>query len=299
MSYSCLFCNYYTNNKYNFNKHTLTNKHILNEKKNHTTNKKQTKNKQFTNILGTKTNNNDKSCYIINDNTETIILCKYCNKTFTHKNSMYRHIKYTCNKSKDEDLKELVRLMNLQLEKKDKEIQTLSKQMNKQNKQIEKLMNKLQVNTNIIQNNIIQNNNIQLLAYSDTDTSFLTDTDYISCLKKVTLCVKHMIEKIHFNPSNPQNNNIYISNMRDKYIMIYDGYKWILRNKEQEIDNLYETKEMMIEEWLDEEQHKYPTLRDKFIKYLNNKENDENMNLIKEEIKLMMYNNKQLKIDID
>ena len=49
MSYSCLFCNYYTNNKYNFNKHTLTNKHILNEKKII----QPTKNKQKTNNLQT------------------------------------------------------------------------------------------------------------------------------------------------------------------------------------------------------------------------------------------------------
>ena len=36
---------------------------------------------------------------------------------------MYHHIKYTCKKNKDEDLKELVRLMNLQLQKKDREIE--------------------------------------------------------------------------------------------------------------------------------------------------------------------------------
>ena len=295
MAYCCEICNYYTELRYNFNKHILTNKHIKNEDIQTRTNKKSSNYNHFTNKTPTKTN-------IILQKDDTIlsaIFCKYCNKKFTHKNSMYRHIKYTCKKSKDEDLKELVRLMNLQLEIKDKEIQTLSNQMNKQNKQIEKLMNKLQVNTNIIQNNIIQNNNIQLLAYSKTDTTFLTDNDYISCLKKVTLCVKHLIEKIHFNPSKPQNNNIYISNMRDKYIMVYDGYKWILKNKEQEIENLYENKEMMIEEWLDEEQHKHPKLRDKFIKYLNNKENDENMNLIKEEIKLMMYNNKQFKLELE
>jgi len=38
--------------------------------------------------------------------------------------------------------------------------------------------------------------------------------------------------------------------------------------------------------------HKYPELRQKFEKYLNNKENDETMNQIKDEIKLLMYNQK-------
>ena len=51
-------------------------------------------------------------------------------------------IKYTCSKNKDEDLKELVRLMNQKLET--------------QAKQIEKLMCKLEINGNVnIQNNTL------------------------------------------------------------------------------------------------------------------------------------------------
>jgi len=46
---------------------------------------------------------------------------------------------------------------------------------------------------------------------------------------------------------------------------------------------------------VDEYQHKYPELRQKFEKYLNNKENDETMNQIKDEIKLLMYNQKNKK----
>jgi hypothetical protein len=35
-------------------------------------------------------------------------------------------------------------------------------------------------------------------------------------------------------------------------------------------------------------------MKEKFIKYLNNKEKDETLNMIKDELKLMMYNKKQL-----
>jgi hypothetical protein len=52
----------------------------------------------------------------------------------------------------------------------------------------------------------------------------------------------------------------------------------------------------MLEEWLDEEQYKYPELKEKFLRYLNNKENDDTLNMIKDEIKIMMYNKaKQIK----
>jgi len=48
-------------------------------------------------------------------------------------------------------------------------------------------MGKLQVN---ITNNIVQNNHIQLLSYKETDTSHLTETDYVQCTKKGDLLCK-------------------------------------------------------------------------------------------------------------
>jgi len=175
-----------------------------------------------------------------------------------------------------------VRLLNNQLQVQNTQIQT-------QAKQIEKLMGKLEINGSFNTTNI--QNNIQLLAYKDTDLSHLTEKDYTQCIKKVNFCVMKLIEKIHFNPLKPENMNIYISNMKDKYLMVYDGINWNLANKRDELDKLYEEKEMMLEEWLDKSNIE---IKDKFIKYLNNKEDDETLNMIKEEIKLMMYNKKQL-----
>jgi hypothetical protein len=74
--------------------------------------------------------------------------------------------------------------------------------------------------------------------------------------------------------------------------MVYDGKNWNIANKVEEIEKLYEEKELMLEEWL--EQNKNTEMKEKFIKYLNNKENDETLNMIKDELKLMMYNKKQL-----
>jgi hypothetical protein len=227
-----------------------------------------------------------------NEKTSRDFTCKYCEQKFKFKQSMYRHIKYTCTKNKDEDLKELVRLMNIQIEQQKNELQSQKQEFNKkietQAKQIDKLMGKLEVgntfNTAIV-------NNIQLLGYRQTDVSHLTDQDYRSCIKRVNHCVKNMIEKVHFNPSKPENMNIYISNIKEKYIMVYDGANWNLANRKDELDRLYEEKEMMLEEWLDSNPDE--ELKQKFVRYLNNKDNDECLNRIKEEIKMMIYNSHQ------
>ena len=243
MSYICKKCKYTTSLKFNYTRHLTSELHTVKENK---------------------------------------LICKYCAKEYKHKSSLSKHIKYSCTKNKDEDLKELVRLMNLQLESERKEVQ---KQLQTQAKQIERLMGKLEINGSFNNNTI---NNYTLLAYRDTDITHLTQEDYRSCYKKVNHCVKHLIEKVHFNPSKPENMNIYISNMKDKYLMVYDGNNWNLANKHEEMDRLYEEKEMMLEEWLDSNPD--PILKEKFMKYLNNKESDECINHIKEEVKLLLYN---------
>ena len=56
--------------------------------------------------------------------------------------------------------------------------------------------------------------------------------------------------------------NIYISNLKNKYIMIYDGQNWTARDKKTELESLYAEKEMLLEQWLEEEC--YPELKEKF-----------------------------------
>ena len=261
MVYTCECCKYNTKYKANYTKHLKTEKHLL-----------------FNKTINTAS---------VSAMDPSQFICKYCEQEFTFKQSMFRHIKYSCTKNKDEDLKELVRLLNAQLEQQRNDFQT---QLQSQAKQIEKLMGKLEINGSFNTTNI--QNNIQLLAYKDTDISHLTEKDYSQCIKKVNYCVMKLIEKIHFNPNKPENMNIYISNMKDKYLMVYDGSNWNLANKKEELDKLYEEKEMILEEWL--EMNKDKEMADKFLKYLNNKETDECINRIKEEIKLMMYNKKEL-----
>jgi hypothetical protein len=285
--YHCELCNFSTPLKSNYTSHLSTKKHIsISNLKTINDNPKQPKATQ-------KQPSDNPTTTFSNKQISSDFTCKYCKQKFAFRQSMNRHIKYTCTQNKDEDLTELVRLLNLQLESQKQELQTQKqefiKKIETQSKQIEKLMGKLEIHGSFNTTNI---QNINLLAYRETDVSHLTDQDYKSCLKKVNHCVKHMIEKVHFNPTKPENMNIYISNIKDKYIMVYDGMNWNLANKKEEIDRLYEEKEMMLEEWLDSNPEK--ELKDKFLKYLNNKESDECLNRIKDEIKLMLYNNQKM-----
>jgi hypothetical protein len=200
-------------------------------------------------------------------------------------------MKNSCVK-KEDDYKELVRLLNARIEEQGKEF---NNKMQIYEKQINALKGKLEIkgsfnNTN--SNNTINNVQHITLNYVDTDVSHITDKDYRCCIRKVCHSVLKLIEKIHFNPAKPENMNVYISNMRDKYVMIYEGNKWILKNKSDAIDTLYTDKEMMIEEWMNDNDE--PEMRKFFDRYMTNVKEKSTMDDINDQLKLMLYNKKDL-----
>ena len=79
--------------------------------------------------------------------------------------------------------------------------------------------------------------------------------------------------------------------------MIYDGKKWTLQDQKNVIDNMLDNStfilEDKIEDWI-KNGKKYPEIMEKFKRYIEKKENDEILNKIKQEIKLILFNNRTL-----
>ena len=144
---------------------------------------------------------------------------------------------------------------------------------------------------NIRTNNVV---NIQLLNHPDTDYSHLTHTDYITCIHDCNHCIKSLIEKVHFNKNKPENMNIYLSNIKGKYVMIYKDNTWQISDKKRQIDDLYDNNEMLLENWYDEYKEKYPNIILSFKRYLKNRDEDVVLNRIKDEILLMLYNKRKM-----
>ena len=253
-----------------------------------------------------KNNNNTSSIQQKNNkmSTKGEYKCKFCEKILTYKQSYYRHLK-TCKEKKQEDevkdsMIELVKLLNKKLDekdnelnKRDNELNKRDKQIDKQNKQIDELIKKAGISNSTIN---VQNN-IKLLSYTDTDRSHLTDKDILKCLKHSNFCIPYLIKKIHFDENKPENHNVYISNLKNKYVMTYDGNKWECKDREEQISNLMDDNEGIIEykleEWI-ENGVKYPEMMRKFNRYIEKKDNDKVINKIKDEIKLLLYNNRNI-----
>ena len=219
--------------------------------------------------------------------------CEYCEKSFTRKDSLIKHQNGRCKakQEKDNEKNELKKMMEI--------VDKLNEKLDKKDEQISELIKKTGNTTNITysqQNNTISNN-IKLLGYRNTDISHLSDKDFISCISHSNFCIPHLIKKIHFNPDKPENHNIYISNIKNNYAMLYDGDKWNLTNKDDLINEILEEKEIIIEEKLEEWVEKgkqYPEIMKKFTRYLEKKEHDVVLDKIKDEVKLVLFNNRNL-----
>ena len=280
-TFYCEYCKYYTHNRQHFTKHKNTIKHRTNVDK---------CNEKVLNVNIVNQN--------VNHNKETqIYYCSHCNKSFKHRQAKSRHMKLNCPIAKEKnDIKTLTNLLN----EKNEVIENKDAVIESKDKQIEELMKKLecQVMTNngtIVQGNINNTANIQLLNYNKTDYDFLSDNDYLRCFMDNNHCVKKLIEKVHFNPNKPENMNVYISSMKGKYVMVYRDNIWQLKNRKQQIDDLYETNELVLEQWFDEYKEQYPDIINSFTRYLKNKSKDHDLiRSVKDEVMLMLYNKRYL-----
>jgi hypothetical protein len=267
--YNCKYCYFNTDHKTNFTKHLNTKKHIYNL-----------------------------NLYQGSDYNDTSFPCNLCGRMFKSKTNMYRHRKHRCVKTKEDMLKKEINRLKKELMRKHSNpisnsdtasscIDPPSDSSNTSNSSEDtsnvtnQITNQITNNNNIIINNIT---NVHLLSHKDSSISYLTPCQYKQILNRRNNCIQ----------DEPQNMNIYISNIKNGYVLVYNGNNWDLKDKELAIEELMDAKEILLEEWLDEYQDKYPELKEKFDFYLNSKEDSKLLNQMKKEIELCLYNNRKL-----
>ena len=240
--------------------------------------------------------------------------CKYCKKTFTAYPNMYRHVKTACKEKKKADddreniLDRLVKLeeKNKLLEQDHSEIEKIKKENRKLKAQLKKVVkltpNPNNINTgniNNINNGTINNNlNVILVGYGKEDMSKINKDDMLKILQHGYDSTLHLTNRVHFNPELPEYNNIYISNMKDKFAMMFDGKDWILTMKEDLIQKIYDDKRSYIETNLDDFINSLTKERQKALKrWLDTDEDHPRIKKIKDDITLMLYNKRKIATD--
>jgi hypothetical protein len=235
--------------------------------------------------------------------------CQYCHKIFTRRYTLNIHLSKRCKikKQQDDQKEELLQKLVEQMNKEMAEMKEVIKQNNKeisklktQNKKyVQKIGCQQNNNTKIDNqqnNNIhINNNNIKLLAFGNEDMSHLVDEVYQKILNKGFKSVPTFVQYLQFNRNSPQNHNVYISNIQTNYALVYDGDDWKLKERNDVLQQLIDDKTAILSDKFDElltklDEH---TVR-KFQRFLNESGDNEVISNIKNDLKLLLYNNKKI-----
>ncbi|VBB18490.1 hypothetical protein YASMINEVIRUS_953 [Yasminevirus sp. GU-2018] len=237
--------------------------------------------------------------------------CKFCSSKFTSKSTMYRHMREYCKvkKQNDNEKTEIYnRLIKLEEEHKKAQIESKTRltKLENENKKLRKTVKTLQTaektcisnsNSGVVLNapNNGTVNNITLVAYGNENISKIDKNDLLKVLKTGYHSTIKLTETVHFNPKYPEYHNIYISNMKDKYAMMFDGKKWTLTMKEDLINKIYDDKKNYIEENLEEFVDSLPSSRKKALeRWLETDDEDPKIKEIKDNIKLLLYNSRKM-----
>ena len=230
--------------------------------------------------------------------------CKKCNKGFSIQSSRYRHENNSCkivNNVKNDDLiakilileKENTRL-NTEHEKLKNEFLLFKNEFLLLKNNISKIKTTNNIyNGNITNGNVI--NNINLVCYGKEDISKIDKTEFLEAVKCGYNSTLKLTETLHFNPKYPEYHNIYITNIKDKYAMMFCDSEWKLITKNDLIDKIYDDKKTIIEENIDDIIESISIYRkNALLRWLNTDDNDSKISKIKNEIKLLMYNKRSM-----
>ena len=235
-----------------------------------------------------------------------ILQCNYCQKTFSRKDNLIRHLDGRCRtKTETENQKETIyQTLMKQYDEFKRENRERFDELEKKNRELlEEITrmrseNKVQNHTHTTNNtmNVQQNNiNIRVLAFNKEDTSTITDDVYTQILAKGFKSIEMFVERLHFDRNKPENHNIYISNIRDKYALVYDGSEWRLKERDGVLQQMIYDKSDILSGKFDELAHRLDDATiNKFNRFLEKKDEDHVIGKIKNEIKLLLYNSRRI-----
>jgi len=150
-------------------------------------------------------------------------ICSICQKNFSHSSSLYRH-RVKC---KDNPVKDTPKV----------DLETEIKELRKKIEDLEKNKNnttKIEKQNNTTNNIETQNNIININCFGNENMDYITDKVILHCMSKIYGSIPLLIEKIHFDPEHPENNNIQIPNKKLPHAKIMNGKReWeIVQRKE-------------------------------------------------------------------
>jgi len=279
--YTCVCCNFGSTIKTHYNRHLKTKKHIKNSK---TYEADKVDNILKTSASVKKTSKNIQK-HPVTNNEKTKFYCDHCDESFTLYTNKRRHELHRCKNN----LNNIITEKNNTITKIEKLHENEKKQLYKQ---IELLLDKVGNTTTNITNNT---QNIQLNNYGNEDLSHISDKFKGQLISMPYGMIPKLIEAVHFNDSMPGNKNIALTNKNDNKVKIFNGTKWIYKNKEETLNDLVDGKYFILDTYFEYNSNMLNKTNksnyEKFRNYFDEKDK-KLIEKLKNECELILLNNR-------
>ena len=207
---------------------------------------------------------NEDNFEMVEDDGKIKYKCPYCYGLYTRKNNLVSHIKSFCKTIKN------------------KVIQIEKEELQKLKEEIGKLSSKAQIvnNYNNTTNNLQQiNQNILLQAYGKENPLKVSDDFMSKVIKNPMKGIPDLISMTHFNPKNPENQNVRYNGKRSFYVDVFNGNFWEAKDKGEVIHDMIVSKKDIADDFFDEAVEKnkikenikenYTSFSEKIDRYIN------------------------------
>jgi len=224
--------------------------------------------------------------------------CNFCNIIFSRKDSLTRHInKNRCkcdNKLKNEDKIEKMEKEMLEYKK---EIADLKNLLQKSLKIHPKTLQKI---NNQLNNNGTINNTVNIIQLGKEDLNkMLSTSEKMSILNRQAMGINDLVKLVHTSGKYKKCMNVYITNLQNTIGYMYDEKQnnFIAVNKNELLNDLLDSRMYDIENFYEKLHSKFESEKaNRIKKFIDRMKNDEDClkDLKKEEIKLILYNNREV-----
>jgi hypothetical protein len=223
--------------------------------------------------------------------------CSKCNKLFNFRQGRWAHEKI-CHSKIDKNISKIQELEKEMAEYKaemEKLKILLQKSMKIHPKQLQKINNTLNNSNNTINNNLINNNYYLQLGKEDL-VNVLSKSQKRAILNRKAMGINDLVELIHCSGKFKQFMNVYITNLQNTIAYRYDEKtnNFIATDKNELLNDLIDCRMYDIQKFLDEAENILDTNTAADIKRIIKKMNEDDCfkGLKKDEIKFILYNNK-------
>lgn len=220
------------------------------------------------------------------------IVCQFCDTNFTRKYSLTRHINFSCKVKKDIHLN----AESKYIEHKYSTNTNIDKQINNICDTVNQINNVNKVTNNQVNN--VTTNNINIVCFGQEDMEKLGDDTIMKILNKGFMSIPHLTQLVHFNEKYPEFHNMYIANLRDSNVAVYDDDVWLLTERNPIIEQIYTDKRDFLIEKYSDLHDKLPasTIR-KFNRFLEQHNDSDVSDAKKRQIKLLLYNKRDIAME--